>query len=79
MNFKIKRNVVSLKSPHVVRFPNLVVNQNLTNLELLTITSFYFYLTFIIDMCVCVCVCVCVFFVSITIAKMHSVFDGGAC
>jgi len=59
VNFKIKRNVVSLKSPHVVRFPNLVVNQNLTNLELLTITSFYFYLTFIIDMCVCVCVCVC--------------------
>jgi hypothetical protein len=57
VNFKIKMNVVSLKSPHVVRFPNLVINQNLTNLQLLTITSFYFYLTFIINMCVCVFVC----------------------
>jgi hypothetical protein len=56
VNFKIKMNVVSLKSPHVVRLPNLVINQNLTNLQLLTITSFYFYLTFIIKMCVCVCV-----------------------
>jgi hypothetical protein len=62
VNFKIKMNVVTLKSPHVVRFPNLVINQNLTNLQLLTITSFYFYLTFIINVCVCVCVCVCVFF-----------------
>jgi hypothetical protein len=54
VNFKIKMNVGSLKSPHVVRFPNLVINQNLTNLQLLTITSFYFYLT-LLKMCVCVC------------------------
>jgi hypothetical protein len=62
VNFKIKMNVGSLKSPHVVRFPNLVIIQNLTNLQLLTITSFYFYLTFIITVCLCVCVCVFLFF-----------------
>jgi hypothetical protein len=74
VNFKIKMNVGSLKSPHVVRFPNLVINPNLTNLQLLTITSFYFYLTFIINMCVFF-----VFWISIAIAKMHSIIDGGAC
>ncbi len=57
MNFKIKMNVVSLKSPHVVIFPNLVINPNLTNLQtpynhIILFLSYIYYK----DVCVCVCV-----------------------
>lgn len=50
-------NVVSLKSPHVVRFPNLVINPNLTNLQtpynhIILFLSYIYYK----DVCVCVCV-----------------------